>query len=211
MSTPTGAKALGRYLYLFKSRSNSVDCIVSAHGGYIFENSGFTVPQGVTLRFYSPHSSSLIDPGLGSFQRAAAQAIPVQTVKGGEICCNYLLSKYQGRHGNEDETYESIAKGVNEIDMGRQGLFGALMKAGDTKNPRADNQEKLLLALGRNIGGSVLTVRNRFDVVFGIKLSDAIAAARKEMPTLREFYCIFCRANMLGEDANPDGHVKYAA
>jgi len=211
LSNPQGATALGRYLYLFKSRTNSADCIISAHGGYMFENKAFTVPKGVTLRFYSPHSSSLLDPGLGTFQRSASQAIPVETFTGGQICCNYLLSKYQGRHGNEDETYESIAKGVNDVDMGRQSVFGVLMNKSKVGSVDRDAQEKLLLSLGRNIGGSVLTIRNRFDVVFGVKLSDALAAARKEMPTLREFYCIFCRANMLGDDANPDGRVKYAA
>lgn len=210
MSKPTGATSLGRYLYLFKSRTNSTDCIISAHGGYIFENRSFTVPQGVTLQFFSVHSSTLSDPGIGAFQKSQAQAKPVETITGGNSCRNYLLSKYQGRHNEMDETYEKIADGVGKQDTLRSAFAAKLFKDASTTTGSPDKVEQTLLNLARNHGGSVLTVRNRFDVVTGVPLQDAIKAAKKEMPTLRVFYCLFCRSNMVGKDRNESGVVQYA-
>jgi hypothetical protein len=36
-------------------------------------------------------------------------------------------------------------------------------------------------------GASVVTVRNRWDLVAGIKLSDVVVAVRREVPTIRRF------------------------
>jgi hypothetical protein len=210
MSTPKGATSLGRYLYLFKSKTNSTDCIISAHGGYMFENRDFTVPSGITLQFFSVHSSTLTDPGINAFQKNQAQAIPVETIQGGAKCRNYLLSKYQGKHNKMDETYESIASGVTQQDTLRT-MFGTkLFKDASTTGGSPDKVEQMLKNIARNHGGSVLTVRNRFDVVFGIPLQDALKAAKKEMPTLRVFYCLFCRSNMVGDDKHQSGVVQYA-
>jgi hypothetical protein len=210
MSTPRGATPLGRHFYLFKSKTNSTDCIISAHGGYISEIFAFDVPRGVTLRFYSPHSSTLIDPGLGSFQRKESRALAIEILHGGERCKNYRLQKYQGHHGNENETYESIANGVLQQDLVRGSMFGKLMRAKHDPNSTPDYLQNLLIDLGRQYGGSVLTVRNRWDAKLGVSLSDAIDAARTEMPTIRNFFCLFCRANMLGEDEHQPGQIQYA-
>lgn len=209
MAKPHGATSLGRYLYLFKSRTNSTDCIISAHGGYMFENRAFTVPSGVTLQFFSVHSSTLTDPGINSFQKNQAQAKPVETITGGNMCGNYLLSKYQGKHNNMDETYEKIAEGVTNNDNLRTMLGNKLFKDGGSGGSQ-DKVLQTLQSLARNHGASVLTVRNRFDVVFGVPLEDAIKAAKKEMPTLRVFYCLFCRSNMMGKDRHESGVVQYA-
>jgi hypothetical protein len=45
----------------------------------------------------------------------------------------------------------------------------------------------------------VVTVRNRWDLVAGIKLSDVVVAVRREVPTIRRFYCLLCRANVAGD------------
>lgn len=210
MSTPRGATSLGRYLYLFKSKTNSTDCIISAHGGYMSENRSFTVPSGITLQFFSVHSSTLTDPGINAFQKNQAQAKPVETIQGGATCRNYLLSKYQGRHNEMDETYEKIATGVSNQDTLRSAFGNKLFNDASTTTGSQDKVEQTLLNLARNHGGSVLTVRNRFDVVFGVPLQDAIKAAKKEMPTLRVFYCLFCRSNMTGDDRHQSGVVQYA-
>jgi hypothetical protein len=57
-------------------------------------------------------------------------------------------------------------------------------------------------------GGSILTIRNRWNVFMGMPLSDAIAAARKEMPTLKYFHAVFCRSNMLGDDPKAAQSVR---
>lgn len=168
MSRPAGATPLGRHLYLFRSKTNSADCIISAHGGYLFDTMSFTVPKGIELRFYSPHSTALLDPGLEEFHEHLAEAVPVEVRTGGKSCRDYLLEKYQGRHNEAGETYDSIVASVRERDKG----------------------------LG---GASVVTIRNRWDLVVGLKLSDVVAAVRREIPTIRRFYCCFCRANVVSD------------
>lgn len=208
MSTPAGATSLGRYLYLFKSKTNSKDCIISAHGGYISDTKAFRVPDGIELRFFSVHSSSVLDPRIQTFQKNQALAEPVEVFKGGQLCNNYLLTKYQGRHNEMDETYKEVADGVAKQDMLRSGTAGKMFAAARTTGGDNDKLKNALNTLSRNHGGSVLTVRNRIDVVFGIPLEAALKAAMKEMGSLRVFHCLFCRSYMLGKDKHEAMDVK---
>lgn len=68
-----------------------------------------------------------------------------------------------------------------------------------------------------NWGGSILTIRNRWNVFTGVPLSEAINAGRKEMPSLRAFHFIFCcftmlpdkMASRLGQTNKPSVEVAY--
>ncbi|MBL0940408.1 MAG: hypothetical protein IBJ03_16055 [Gemmatimonadaceae bacterium] len=182
--------------------------MISAHGGYIKENSTFTVPDGVRIIFYGEHGAALLDPGIGNFARDSSHARPREVVTGGQQCLNYLLSKYQGAHAGSDgkqtlETYKQVADTVSGRDTIREKKFSMLMKASASGKGRA------LETLMDDWGGSILTVRNRWNILFGIPLKTAISAARKEMPTLREFHCIFCRSYMMGEDKKAAQDVQY--
>src|SRR5690348_15019266 len=106
MSIPNGAIAIGSKLYLFKSKSNSTDCLISAHGGYYKTTKSFEVPLGCSVLFYGEHHKTLSDPGI---KLADTHAKPVETVGPGKDCLNYVLSKYQGSHNKAGETYEKIA------------------------------------------------------------------------------------------------------
>lgn len=210
-------------MYLFKSSTNAYDCIISAHGGFMAENRSFTVPEGVKLYFYSPHGASLIDPGITDFYGNMDIAEPVEVITGGQQCRNYLLSKYQGAHAGESgkevvETYDTISKKVNVADLSRNKIFGQLMRSASLQSPNTKmiqiNMEQLM---GRMRGASVLTIRNRWNIVFGVPLSDALKAAKKAIPTLREFHCLFCRSSMLpdkmrdyfSQTNRPDQGVQY--
>jgi hypothetical protein len=223
MAAPQGATKLGRSLYLFKSGSNSADCIISAHGGFMAENRSFKVPAGITLFFYGPHGAALLDPGTTSFYNRMHEAEPVEVITGGQDCRNYLLSKYQGAHAGSSgtdtvETYQELSDKVSGTDRTRGLMFGQMMKAGNVQSPNTrvvkKNMEELM---GRLRGASVLTIRNRWDIVFGVPLSDALKAAKKAVPTLKEFHCLFCRCAMLpdnwrdklGQTARPDQGVRY--
>ena len=210
MSTPAGATSLGRYLYLFKSKTNSTDCIISAHGGYISDTRAFRVPAGIELRFFSVHSSCVLDPRIQTFQKNQALAQPVEVFTGGQLCNNYLLTKYQGSHNQMDETYQKVADGVAQQDLIRRGFGTKMFAAASTTTGNADKLESVLNNLSRNHGGSVLTVRNRVDVVFGIPLEDALKSAMKELRSLRVFHCLFCRSNMLGKDKHAAMDVSIA-
>jgi len=161
MSRPEGATPIGRHLYLFKSNTNSTDCIISAHGGYLFGDIGSKVPTEIELKFYSPNTTALC-ANLEKFNALIAKAKPVEIVRGGKICMEYLLQKYQGRHNKEGETYDTIFNGVQASSR-----------------------------------ASVVTIRNRWDLVIGLRLSDVIAEVRHAVPTIKRFYCLFCRVNVI--------------
>lgn len=214
MASPKGATEVGSKLYLFKSGTNSRDCIISAHGGYVFENRAFTVPEGVYLHFYGEHGAALIDPNIGSFMRNVGDAVPVEVVEPGKTCRNYLLSKYQGAHAGASgsevvETYDQIGAVVKVQDANRAKTFNTIIRNITTKDPDTKLVQMSWETLDRARGGSVLTVRNRWHILFGVPLKDAIAAAKKAMPTLKDFHCVFCRSNMLGNDPKAAQDVRF--
>lgn len=208
-TAPMGATPIGGgYFYLFKSTTNSTDCLISAHGGYIRENRTFTVPAGVKIVFYGQHGAALNDPGILAITAQLSRARPVEIVGGGEKCLNYLLSKYQGAHAGKSgkevvETYLQVAAAVELRDVKRTETFENLLAADPTA------QAATLKELMADWGGSILTVRNRWNVFLGMPLKDAVNAALKEMPSLRVFHCIFCRSYMLGDDPLAPQSVKY--
>ena len=211
---PQGAVDIGHSLYLFKSHTNSVDCIISAHGGYVSANRSFTVPSGIKIIFYGPHGAALLDPTITSFLRNQGEAEPVEIFEGGDDCRNYLLSKYQGAHAGESgkevvETYSQINQGVSTRDKVRANKFDILMKSSTVKEPDAKRAKLAMEQIEHTRGGSVLTVRNRWHTFLGVPLKDAIGAARKAYPALREFHCLFCRSYMLGDDPLPSQGVNF--
>jgi Putative adhesin Stv domain len=197
MAIPEGATALGSNMYLFKSTTNSVDCIISAHGGFVSESRTFTVPGKVSLRFYSNHGASVIDPSISEFFRSQEHAAPVETFAGGDKCPNYLLSKYQGDHNKMGETYDMVNTSITNRDKQRGKNFNALMWASDTNNPNTGLQDLYLEQLTNAPGASVLTIRNRWNVLMGVTLSDAVKAVLKAVPTIGVIHCLFCRSYML--------------
>jgi hypothetical protein len=186
--------AVGRYIYLFKSNTNLVDCVISAHGGYVFENRSFEVPAGVTLSFFAEHGNTLTDPGMAKLMAQLADAQPAETLTGGQLCKNYLLSKYQGRHGSKDETYDSIKADIEKADKQRLDFQAGIGIAALKGNK--PGVQMLLRGLAHSSGASVVTIRNRWNVLFGIPLADVIKEVRKVAPGLSDFYCSFCRSNM---------------
>jgi hypothetical protein len=79
-SIPDGATPIGSKLYIFKSKSNSTDALISAHGGYYKGNKTFRVPEGVEIIFYGIHGNVLSDPGL---KMTSTKAKVVETFSGG--------------------------------------------------------------------------------------------------------------------------------
>jgi len=205
---PKAATALGSYFYLFKSTTNSVDCLISAHGGYVSETRSFTVPAGVNLVFYGEHGAALLDPRIYEFAKKMSKAKPVEVFTGGQTCRNYLLSKYQGAHAGEDgksvvETYDQVANAVSNRDYQRTEKFKDVLKADSA------SQQRVMEAFMADWGGSILTVRNRWNVFSGMPLSEAIKEAKKAMPTLRNFHCVFCRSYMMGDDPKAPQAVNF--
>jgi hypothetical protein len=154
----------------------------------------------------------LIDPNITTFSKSANIAETVNVYGEGDKCINYLLSKYQGKHAGADgktevENYEQIVKTVRGEDSYRKKQFELAVRAMKLNNQKGAQGNKAMLL--NCWGGSILTVRNRWNVFMGVPLFDAIKAARKEIPTLKRFHAVFCRSNMLGDDLLPSQEVKY--
>lgn len=191
---PTGATALGSHFYLFKSKTNTTDCLISAHGGYSKTTSDFTV-NGCTLFFYVDHDSALADPGMALMYKRGK---PVETITSTQKCRNYILSKYQGRHSKSGETYQTIYDAIQKDDEFTLEIMGLKDKM-DERSWAASMQQTRSM--------SILTIRNRWFNT-NQNLSDAIAAARREMSTLVNFHCSFCRS-LIGGTSTKTGRVEY--
>jgi hypothetical protein len=191
MAKPAAATAIGDDLYLFRSRIPSEECLISAHGGTAGGNALFDVPAGVTVNFYTFHGFSLMDPGLAL---ARTRPKPKEQIAGPGKSHDYFLSKYQGRHGGANETYDDIdgairAEAKRTLDV--RGKLRQLKGAGVTG-------PKLAMAQG-NVDAahpfSVVTIRNRF-FSGAVRLSDVVRQVRVVAPELRVFHCSFCRTSM---------------
>jgi len=204
MGTPAGATKLGEYMYLFKAKTDAANCVIDAHGGFSFENMAFTVPQGVTIRFYCDHGATLADDGQEALKIAGNHTgyAAAETLHGGDSCQEYLLSKAWGRHtfgddeANKQITYKSAKEFLTRNDGSRDAKLAnqkklALMQPDKTSQVTYDD------LIGAVSVASLLSIRNRWDVGVGIPLSQAIRAARRAMPTLSTFHCCFCRSPML--------------
>lgn len=208
MSKPDGSTSLGSSIYLFKSQTNASDCMISAHGGYVSENRSFKVPGSTTIHFYGDHGAALLDPQINDFARKLSRADPIETVTGGNNCRNYLLTKYQGAHAGEGgketvETYQQVASQVTTSDLVRSKKFQTLLKS------TGRSQEITMESLMENWGGSIVTIRNRWNVFLGVPLATVISEVKKHSPAIRVFHCVFCRSYMLGEDKLEAQGVRY--
>ena len=184
-------KKLGDRLYIFESSTTSHRCLITAHGGYWAGTKKFTVPNGVTLHFYAPHGNVLSDPGI-SFLYNQPDMKPTETITGGHPCYNYILSKYQGRHGSQKETYEAIAGSVTGVDTRLQNYQSDLNKALDKGNERVVGV--LLKGAAGLRNAHVVTIRHR-RLRTDVNLKYVIDKVRESYPEVTEFHCSHCRSN----------------
>ncbi|MBW6399862.1 hypothetical protein KPL78_18530 [Roseomonas sp. HJA6] len=181
MPTPAGAEEIGRYIYLFRAQTEDQTCVIDAHGGFVFENRSFTVPAGVTLKFYTPHGSAVIDEGQFALNVAQFDYTVAEEITGGQPCHNYLLAKAWGTHTfGDDEDDKRITYARAE----------AMLDAQDDRRTRQTQR----FGAPMDSVASLVTIRNRWDLWTGIPLETVIHEVRQVMPTLTTFHCTFCRS-----------------
>jgi hypothetical protein len=104
---------LGEQQYLFHDESGEAapTLVISSHGHYWYHFTRYCeVPRWAELSFLVPHGQALDNPGVAG----AACSDPIETVPGGKMVRNYVLSKFQGRHGSRAEDYDVIKKIVEK-------------------------------------------------------------------------------------------------
>lgn len=183
---------LGDLMYLLLPKEPTDRVIISAHGGHaVLSNTNrFKVPSDTVLRFYSDDTFSVLDPGFDNFYKK--EAAPKEIVYEGDMCFDYLLSKYQGRHGNKEETYESIAKAINDAVGGKAFFKGQAAKA---STPKA--KQSYLEQSAASKVAAVVTIRNRW-FKGDATLSMVVNAVKKAAPSIVIFDCLFCRSTLFG-------------
>ena len=185
---------IGKHMYLFESPKGGSNCLISAHGGYKQNVSSFDVTKvapGVELFFYGEHSKVLSDPGLEVLSKRPV-VVNQHPNPDGALVCDYTLTKYQGSHSNETETYDSIARRLAfDADLGtRLELeLDEIMKRPASKK----SYESLAYC-------HVATVRNRWNRA-DVSLKYAVQEIVKRKPGIKQIHCSFCRS--LFGDQNP--------
>lgn len=198
----TKMKKLGSYksfdileadtMFLFLPKKPPQKVIITSHGGHalLSKTNKFTVPSDTVLQFYSDDTFSVIDPGFDNFFKKVAA--PKEIITEGEQCFDYILTKYQGRHGNKSETYESIA---NLMEEAQQSIESALGRA--ERSVTQGGKNAALTSAKAHTVPAVLTVRNRWGKPT-VRLSIAIESIKAAAPTVQVFDCLFCRSTLFG-------------
>lgn len=152
--------------------------VISAHGGIELRlQPKFTISSG-TLHFYSHHGETTDDLGIRNFIHGGKASQRVESLSAGDACYDYYLSKYQGRHGNPDETYESIEAAQRYVDE-----HNAMLRAAGDRAPKDAVSATPF---------DVLTIRNRLWSQ-NVQLSTALKEVQK-VHAYRDIHCYFCRS-----------------
>lgn len=177
--------ALGDHLYIFRSGTGLPNpaedhLLISAHGGWSTSDGTFKVPQWTQLYFYGREGASIKDPGVYNVMKGEWQV--VEAAGAGTLVRDYQLSKYQGRHGNEKETYDSIGSSIDRNSEAMQRMA------------QGDKYVK-----DRNFGYNfdVLTVRNRNPynpfATTGSSLKKVLQTLSDNGYKYENIHCSFCR------------------
>jgi hypothetical protein len=166
----------GGQMYLFRNSEFAYArrLVISAHGGIRKTLSPTFRVLTETLVFYSDHGVATDDFGLANFATGGKAGQKKQTINPGQVCYDYELSKYQGKHNKAGETYDSIDK--NQKYAKEMVGFSKGMKSQYTFEEY-----------------DVLTIRNRHLNGPGVTLKKALDTIRM-YNNYQEIHCYFCRS-----------------
>jgi hypothetical protein len=163
--------AIGDQCWLWSAKGTKPEVLViTAHGAMTTDD--FKVPD-TRLLFYTPPAHTVIDPGLREI--CDNEIIAKEVFEAGTNCPDHTLSKYQGKHGGEAETYAAIERLVATK------YFGTRPEPIDVLTVRARYTPKLVLA--------------------SVTLSATLSRLWRMGYKYREVRCSFCRVTQaFGKD-----------
>jgi len=198
---------IGRNLYLTHGDEGMSDyLLISAHG--LSSGRPFVVPAWTRLHYYAPRDRFLVM----DMSKFNLSAVVEEEIDGGNHSPDYLLSKYQGRHGAAGETYASLGVMVDQVRNA--------IAAGPTAPPAipaniGPNLRNQLLSNHRAtyenlLPFDILTIRNRSvfkgGSLAGIPLSEVLAAVGA-VHRYAYICCSFCRGS-IGQGISDTLHDK---
>lgn len=205
--------AVGEQIYAWtrakgQPSPGTTECVITAHGGQSIINSTFDV-KGCEIVFYCPHGYSLTDPGLDPLLEGSV--VSVEALGSGR-CQDYVLSKFQGRHSEANETYRKIGNADTRIDE----QIASVKERIDGLNVavvRPTTNQKLLPALLEILDAKMdqlAKLNRKLDIISlrhrrlkpDMMLSEVIAALGAAKYGYTRFHCSFCRSPQLNVMAN---------
>jgi hypothetical protein len=104
------------YLWVPDNKQSDI-VVISAHGAWLNNSPTFTPPTGSVFKFYSYQTQS----AYGTLVKALQDDTVTEKQGSGHThrdqVDDYVLSKFQGRHGNDEESYQEIRKFVDEYEV----------------------------------------------------------------------------------------------
>lgn len=196
---PYYQNAVGERIYVFSenngARSTNCDhCVISAHGRQTIMNSTFT-NNAVNLHYYVPHGYSLRDPGLRAIMEQSVR--PCQSIQAGQSP-DYVLSKFQGRHGNNAETYTKIGQEINAAPAMLQSSRDAVTQLDGLPRPYTKDMDQYRRMAEESVSRwsrkiDVVTIRNR-RFKLDLNLSEIIRILHQNGYQYTNIHCSFCRS-----------------
>lgn len=189
--------AIGKNLYLHRGDAGPSEfLLITAHGAT--KMSTFPVPNWTRLHFYAPRGNYLIMPQ-AKFQLGS---MVEEEIDGGAISPNYSLSKYQGRHGSANETYDSLGAMIDRtraaIAAGRPVMPPIPHGAPAQMVQNAEAGLRAQIAEYENLlPFDFLTIRNR-GVFDGTDLNTALQELDDAGHRYPYIFCSFCRGKLIG-------------
>jgi hypothetical protein len=185
--------ALGEHLWFFASPlgPNHPQCLIMAHGGYTIGRGVFLVPAGVTMHFYAPHGSTLVNPSVQT-QILENHSAAIHDLGPGRECYRYELGKVLG-HGADDgggEYYQSVSRWMEDATE----RYG---------NPRKDG-------LPPYWAPHIVSVRNRGNRRQTVELESLIEQVRAHNNAVTHFYFLACRAKFTARRGGRRGRLVEA-
>jgi hypothetical protein len=172
--------------YYFKAGAGfHPEVLISSHGGY---SSGakkdLDIKGGITLKYYVKHGQTQKDFGIDRFcAEIRPPVVETCTVK----TYNYSLTKYQGDHGNVNETYDFISN------------LDSRVTSHNTKMKKAwEHDPEFQAKVGNLAPFDVVTVRNRcYSSSVDLKtILSLIRRCRRAYTNPTTVHRFFCRSRM---------------
>jgi hypothetical protein len=186
------------------SPSNGVSaCVISAHGEQTpFNRRISRTWNHVQLVFYNPHNTILSDPGIMNVLTGETKTF---VSKPAGRCYDYRLSKYQGEHGKNVETYDMLAKMDTTLATMAQNTKDLIAGSSIALFSHFDMADRLVPLIHQAImrlerqgrwNVDIVTIRNR-RLRDDVTLSDVIRALHQHGYKYTTIHCSFCRGPSL--------------
>jgi hypothetical protein len=192
---------IGDDVYFWRHPLGGDRCLISSHGGFLPFTGSFRpadIDARIRLYFYAREYTTLADPGLkvldGNYH---PRNIPTE----GDDVKNYLLSKFQvGEDAEKGEKYEDIRNKISsQVDW--EDVFNELPD--DARGQYVQMRQEMMKV-------HIVTIRKRATNLAGTTLKSVVERVyRQERVT--QFYCSFCRNNMLNPFAMTTNATKTRA